>query len=1231
MAAEINRRTLANLRSVEAGLHLHRRADAVRASGCSAADSASGFGGERAISGRRTDAGHANRQPRAWWVAIRRAVALPLRAIRNRWFRRCGIGLAAAAAVCLLAAGALWAVLANGPISLDVATPWITSAIAENFGNQFRVEIGGTVLERDEHGRAAMRLRGIVVRDRDGTVIAHAPKAEVGFSSSSLLSAHPRAERLNLVGAELAVRIEADGRVSVSTGADAHPLATASPLAAVATPGMPIGAPIGAAPSGALPVAASGAPPAAPKRDLQENFAAFLAWIDSLGALGLDGGDLTEVGLKSGNLVVDDRRNGQQSRFENIHLSLTRPSAGTLEFELGSEDVARPWQVIASMKPGAYGMHAVDVEARKIMLRDILLALRVDDGQIDADAPISATLRADIAQDGTPQFATGRMVVGPGVFTDAKDPEARIAIDRAELSLDWNAAQRVLAMPFQIVSGGTRVTLSAHVEAPREPNGVWAVSLGGGSAVLAPVEPDGAPLVLNRVLMRGRIDPVSHRFNIDQAEASGKAVSVAMSGNVDFSSSDPRLTIGMAARNLSAPAFKQMWPVFVNPEVRKWVIERTAGGTMESGEIATNAPISTLRSGGPPVPDDGLSIQIITSGTTLRPFDNLPEIRDADLVTRIKGRTATVTLGRGTVEMASGRRLTIANGVFEVPDSAIKHPPAKVRARVEGPVAAAAELLAMDRLRDTAGVPPMIDPAATRGNVLATLNLALPLNEEVKSGTITYAIAADIVNFSADHFLMSQKIEAQTLRAVANNQGYQLKGEMRVGGAPATMELRHASGEADAELRLTGTLDDAARSRFGIDPATGISGPIPIKVTGRVAFSPDQDSRLAVEADLAQARIDNLIPGWSKLANRPARATFTYVGRSKAARLDDIAYDGAGASFRGGVEFDQNGDLATANFPVFGLVDGDKASLRLERTPDNLFKVVLRGDAFDGRGFIKASMAGGGEARQQRKASTGFDFDIDAKVGAVSGFMGEVLRNIDLHLTRRAGLIRHLALNARFGSEGVLQGELRGKAGDRQIVYVESTDAGALFRFADFYSRIMGGQMWIAMDPPTPDGARQEGLLDVREFAVKGEAALDGVVAGAPNGANNGVQFSRMRVEFTRAPGKMSIREGLVTGPMVGATIDGAIDYAGNDVRMRGTFVPLYGLNSAFGQIPIVGFLLGGKEGLIGSMTYEVVGSPGAPVLHVNPISMVAPGFVRKFLEFPTTLPGERFPAPDRQ
>ncbi len=155
-----------------------------------------------------------------WWRIGGRLAGPPLRAMQSRWVRRVGIGVVAVAAVFALMAGGLWLMLASGPISLDIATPWLAAAVAENFGKQFHVDIGGTVLERDEHGRTAMRIRSITVRDHDGTVVASAPKAEVGFSPASLLSGRPRAERLNLVGAELAVRVEADGKVTVSTGVD---------------------------------------------------------------------------------------------------------------------------------------------------------------------------------------------------------------------------------------------------------------------------------------------------------------------------------------------------------------------------------------------------------------------------------------------------------------------------------------------------------------------------------------------------------------------------------------------------------------------------------------------------------------------------------------------------------------------------------------------------------------------------------------------------------------------------------------------------------------------------------------------------------------------------------------------------------------------------------------------------------------------------------------------------
>jgi hypothetical protein len=97
----------------------------------------------------------------------------------------------------------------------------------------------------------------------------------------------------------------------------------------------------------------------------------------------------------------------------------------------------------------------------------------------------------------------------------------------------------------------------------------------------------------------------------------------------------------------------------------------------------------------------------------------------------------------------------------------------------------------------------------------------------------------------------------------------------------------------------------------------------------------------------------------------------------------------------------------------------------------------------------------------------------------------------------------------------------------------------------------------------------------------------------------------------------MSIRDGVVRGPTIGATVEGYIDYARDQVHVRGTLVPLYGINNMFGQIPIVGLFLGGgsNEGIFG-ITYEVTGTTGSPRPVVNPISAIAPGMLRKFFEF---------------
>jgi hypothetical protein len=264
---------------------------------------------------------------------------------------------------------------------------------------------------------------------------------------------------------------------------------------------------------------------------------------------------------------------------------------------------------------------------------------------------------------------------------------------------------------------------------------------------------------------------------------------------------------------------------------------------------------------------------------------------------------------------------------------------------------------------------------------------------------------------------------------------------------------------------------------------------------------------------------------------------------------------------------------------------------------------------------VKSSMAGTSDKPEKQT-----DLDLDIKIGAVAGYNGETLRGLDLKLSRRGGRIRNFNMSAKIGRDTPLMGDLRLRARDNhQVVYLETDDSGALFRFTDMYPRMYGGQMWVAMDPPTQDQAPRVGTLFIRNFVVRGEPALDRVVSGAPGGTGQGsVDFSEMRADFTRFPGKMAVRDGIVRGPLVGATVEGQVDYVRDEVHLRGTFVPFYGLNNMFGQIPIVGLFLGGgsNEGLLG-ITYEAVGPPSAPRISVNPVTAIAPGLLRKFIPSP--------------
>ena len=113
------------------------------------------------------------------------------------------------------------------------------------------------------------------------------------------------------------------------------------------------------------------------------------------------------------------------------------------------------------------------------------------------------------------------------------------------------------------------------------------------------------------------------------------------------------------------------------------------------------------------------------------------------------------------------------------------------------------------------------------------------------------------------------------------------------------------------------------------------------------------------------------------------------------------------------------------------------------------------------------------------------------------------------------------------------------------------------------------------------------------------------------------VTFERGFAAIAKGKGALELKNGVLRGPLIGSTFQGTLyDKAGN-MAMTGTFMPAYGLNRIFGELPLLGIILGnGRDrGLIG-VTFKLTGDADKPTLQINPLSVIAPGIFRSIFEF---------------
>ena len=1087
----------------------------------------------------------------------------------------------------------------SGWLPFDVARPVVKRALEAKLGEGTRVRIGNTHFGTNASGQPVLVVNNIAIRSRQNVTIATAPRAEIVLDSGMLVG-NFRARRIDLIDAIMTLRIDEHGRIG---------LTDQDPARETKTPAAPEGTVPRAGKDLSLPGKAANAPASVPFV-----YPELAAWLDRLESSGLDGIALSEVGLKHGTLVVESAKQQRRWIFANTNFIVARPAEGGVTMSLSSGNAGDAWSINATIGALQEGVRAIDVLARDVSPEDIMLAAGITSNQLSVTSRISGLLRAHIAQDGRLAGAGLRLSAGPGVINNSSDEDSKIALDSVQLQAEYNPnRQAIFFGPILAQAGANRIALQAIVEAPKEPHHPWPVSIFRGQAQLGVGTPQEPALVLDQIELKGGWDPAAGNITIDSGTIGGPTASLALSGAVSFAGPSPTLSLGIAANQLPVSAAKRLWPAPIAPGARNWIVDHVDHGLVKDFLLAVNMPLDKVGVPNVELPDEAVKITANIIGGEFRPLGDLPPVREAEVNALVTGRTVSVKMPKAVIETKSGRRFNLTDGSLDVANHAPPNPRGTIRYRFSGPADAIAETVNQDPLRGALGI--AFDVPSTKGTVNASANFDLIFKQNPGKDELNYTFDVNLANFASDNVINGQHVEGMNARLIVTTAELSVKGESKIAGAPSTFEYRRSRETNDATFKLATTLDDAARARAGFDLAPWLTGPVAVKSSGQI--NARNEARTEVDADLGAAKVADLVPGWSKLPGRPARATFKLSHRDRNFRIDDLNVSGSGALLRGSLEIDPDGDVVSANFPSFQLSDGDKATLRADRTSDGILKATVRGDVLDVRGLMKRMTEGSVQTGPvQGKKYKPHDMDLEVKIGAASGNNGEVIRQLDLRILRRNAEIRSFALLGKIGRDGTLVGDLRTREGGKPALYISTSDAGALFRFADYYAKIQGGDSWILVDAPRFDGSAQEGTIQVRGFSIRGEPGLDRLI-GVQQDANRasvGLPFHRLQVTFNRTPGKFAIREALIYGDSIGATCEGVLDYSGNTVRLRGSYIPAYGLNQAAGRAL---FFLGtpNNEGLF-AYTFDISGPASSPTLRVNPISGMMPGMFRKLFEF---------------
>ena len=885
-------------------------------------------------------------------------------------------------------------------------------------------------------------------------------------------------------------------------------------------------------------------------------------------------GQLRRLQLRDINLVLHDNALGVVWRTPRLEVDITRFASGGVE-----------------------GTAALE--------------LLVEDRKLDASARLSLP-PAQPGTDGTPTLAVEAAVATlvPADFAGLSPAFAPLAAVRAPVALTATAELGPDLLP-------RHGRLQARMEAGSLRIGTGQLPVAGG---LAEIEgsPDGVRLALRRLVL----------------PAGGGARQTVLTGTATLQPQGTMLA-GVLDLQLDQVGFAdlgELWPAGIARGAKEWMTENITAGTAH--DLALR-----LRVLATPDLSDG-EVTELSGGVEGRDMQ-VHWLRPVPPTERVAARLAFHSPNEIEITARSGVQagLVLTGGTVRLTGLAQNDEYAAISLDVEGPVPDLVALLNHPRLNLLSRRPvPMRNPAGrVEGRVVIA---AMPLVSDLKMDDVRISARGKLSALALGGIAAGHDLTNGALAFEAGNDGLRLSGTATLAGIPSqvAVEADFTTGlptQVIQKVTLAGTVEAAQLVALGLDtPELALQGAAALKLelVGRRSGR----SELAVRGDLTRLglRADRL--NWGKPAGRPATGELQAVlVRDRLVGIERLRLEGEGISVQAALDMPAGGPrklrLARA---VLGNGTNTQGEIEWPRAEGQPWVVRLFGQSLDLTGeMARRDPVKPGE--DQRGPPWSAELQVDRLVlGPGRIINGVRARSENDGLNTRVARVTGRAGQGPFELSILPSGLPR-----RRSLTITAQDAGGLLAALDVTDQIRGGRLDLSgsYDDARPDHLLS-GIAEITEFGVRDAPAvaklLQAVTVVGAFEAFSGpdLRFSRLVGPFRYRGDMIELADARVFSASLGLTIKGRIDTARRLFDLQGTVVPAYFLNSLLGRVPVIGRLVSPEAGGgLFAMAYVVTGGFDDPSVRVNPLSAVAPGFLRGLFEGmlggegpPTPAPGSR-------